>query len=455
MQLSKSVVRASKNAWSYSGVESKVRDATSNDPAGPSVLQMSDIAQWSFNQQDCIEIVTMLDKRLNDKGKNWRHVWKSLALLDYLAHYGSFAVVRYFRNNIHLIKTLKEFQHVDEHGTDVGRNVREQAINLSALLLNDERLRRERGNGGRSSRDSRSLSRHLAEPQALSPSASSSSRPRSVSQPLPTSSDRARSSRQAVREREAKELGMAMQASKEDEAKRLGLLRAQAGETLFGDFSKPQEDTPLVDLAGETEPAPQDPMQQLYEAQLRQNALLQAQQHEQQQAALFAYQVQQQQQVEANYATFQQQQAFNALAQQAAYEQYQAQQQAQYVAEMQAMRYQQDQQASIFFPRFPPPSITPGQNNPFASFASPDSPQPSLSSSFTSSRTASSFSSLSPPPVSSALSPPTPEGRPRAATTSLLHDEKHAQLAALIGAGGGVDTFGNVGDMRMFSGRHY
>lgn len=39
----------------------------------------------------------MLDKRLNDKGKNWRHVWKSLTLLDYLAHSGNFAVVRYFR----------------------------------------------------------------------------------------------------------------------------------------------------------------------------------------------------------------------------------------------------------------------------------------------------------------------------------------------------------------------
>lgn len=168
------------------------------------------------------------------------------------------------------------------------------------LLLDVDRLRRERGNGGKSILDTCSLSRHLADPHALP---SSSSRPRSVSQPLPTSSDNARKLRQAAREKEAKELGLAMQASKEDEAKRLGLLREQAGETLFGEFERlqersnrcawtrfpppPPEETqhppffpcsaPLVELAPDTGPPPPDPMQQLYEARLRQNAMLQAQ----------------------------------------------------------------------------------------------------------------------------------------------------------------------------------
>ena len=35
----------------------------------------------------------MLDKRLNDKGKNWRHVLKSLKVLDYCLHEGSELVV--------------------------------------------------------------------------------------------------------------------------------------------------------------------------------------------------------------------------------------------------------------------------------------------------------------------------------------------------------------------------
>jgi len=35
---------------------------------------MNEIAQFTYNQQDFVEVMEMLDKRLNDKGKNWRHV---------------------------------------------------------------------------------------------------------------------------------------------------------------------------------------------------------------------------------------------------------------------------------------------------------------------------------------------------------------------------------------------
>jgi epsin len=59
---------------------------------------MNEIATLTFNQQDFIEIMEMLDKRLNDKGKNWRHVFKALTLLDYLLHGGSENVVLYFRS---------------------------------------------------------------------------------------------------------------------------------------------------------------------------------------------------------------------------------------------------------------------------------------------------------------------------------------------------------------------
>jgi len=64
----------------------------------------------------------MLDKRLNDKGKNWRHVLKSLKVLDYCLHEGSELVVTWARKNIYIIKTLREFQYVDEDSRDVGTN---------------------------------------------------------------------------------------------------------------------------------------------------------------------------------------------------------------------------------------------------------------------------------------------------------------------------------------------
>jgi hypothetical protein len=64
----------------------------------------------------------MLDKRLNDKGKNWRHVLKSLKVLDYCLHEGSELVVTWARKNIYIIKTLREFIYIDEDGRDVGQN---------------------------------------------------------------------------------------------------------------------------------------------------------------------------------------------------------------------------------------------------------------------------------------------------------------------------------------------
>lgn len=68
------------------------------------------------------EIMDMLDKRLNDKGKNWRHVLKALKVLDYCLHEGSELVVTWAKQNVYIIKTLREFMYTDEEGRDVGQN---------------------------------------------------------------------------------------------------------------------------------------------------------------------------------------------------------------------------------------------------------------------------------------------------------------------------------------------
>ena len=74
------------------------------------------------SSNDFYEIMDMLDKRLNDKGKNWRHVLKSLKVLDYCLHEGSELVVTWARKNIYIIKTLREFTYIDDEGRDVGQN---------------------------------------------------------------------------------------------------------------------------------------------------------------------------------------------------------------------------------------------------------------------------------------------------------------------------------------------
>ncbi|KIY00354.1 uncharacterized protein Z520_04039 [Fonsecaea multimorphosa CBS 102226] len=140
------VVRSVKNVTKgYSSVQVKVRNATSNDPWGPTGTDMAEIAALTFNNpSDFYEIMDMLDKRLNDKGKNWRHVLKSLKVLDYCLHEGSELVVTWARKNIYIIKTLREFQYVDEDGRDVGQNVRTSAKELTSLILDEDRLRSER-----------------------------------------------------------------------------------------------------------------------------------------------------------------------------------------------------------------------------------------------------------------------------------------------------------------------
>ena len=73
----------------------KVREATSNDPWGPSSTQMSEIADLTYNMVAFSEIMQMIWKRLNDHGKNWRHVYKALVLLEYLIKTGSEKVENY------------------------------------------------------------------------------------------------------------------------------------------------------------------------------------------------------------------------------------------------------------------------------------------------------------------------------------------------------------------------
>lgn len=80
---------------------------------------------------DFYEIMDMIDKRLNDKGKNWRHVLKALKVLDYCLHEGSELVVTWGKQNLFIIKTLREFQYIDEDGRDVGQNGRRPACGNS------------------------------------------------------------------------------------------------------------------------------------------------------------------------------------------------------------------------------------------------------------------------------------------------------------------------------------
>ncbi|XP_072259443.1 epsin-3 [Pyxicephalus adspersus] len=128
----------------YSDAEVKVREATSNDPWGPSASLMSEIAQMTYSAEMYPEVMMMLWRRLNDSGKYWRHVHKGLTLMDYLIKNGSLKVVQECTENIMAVQTLKDFQYFDRDGRDQGINVREKAKVIVALLKDEEKIKQDR-----------------------------------------------------------------------------------------------------------------------------------------------------------------------------------------------------------------------------------------------------------------------------------------------------------------------
>ncbi|XP_072299321.1 epsin-3 isoform X2 [Eucyclogobius newberryi] len=142
---SSSLRRQMKNVVNnYTEAEIKVREATSNDPWGPPTSLMAEISNLTFNVVAIAEVMGMLWKRLNDHGKNWRHVYKALTLMDYLVKTGSEQVAKECKEKIYSVQTLRDFQYLDRDGRDQGINVREKAKRLVSLLKDEEKLKKER-----------------------------------------------------------------------------------------------------------------------------------------------------------------------------------------------------------------------------------------------------------------------------------------------------------------------
>nr|XP_019961291.1 PREDICTED: epsin-1-like isoform X1 [Paralichthys olivaceus] len=127
----------------YSEAEVKVREATSNDPWGPSSSQMADLSDLTYNVVACNEIMTMLWKRLKDD-RNWRHIQKSLTLLEYLLKTGDDRVLLKMKDNIYIVKALTEYRFVEKDGKDQGVNVRDKAKVVLVLMEDEDKLKEER-----------------------------------------------------------------------------------------------------------------------------------------------------------------------------------------------------------------------------------------------------------------------------------------------------------------------
>ncbi|KAN0059961.1 hypothetical protein ACQY0O_007934 [Thecaphora frezii] len=447
--ISKSAVRVGKNyIKGYSEVQVKVRDATSNDPWGPSGTQMNELAQLSYNQNDFVEMMEILDKRLNDKGKNWRHVFKSLTLLDYLLHAGSENVVIYFRDNIYVVKTLKEFQYIDEYGKDQGANVRQKAKDITNLLQDETRLREERRSratmrnrmSGHEDDDEDARRRRRAEEERRR-NRQANNEDGDLRRAIEESKRMAREEQERIRAeaKDEEELQKALALSKKEEEDRIKALEQQNQNALFDDSinldgpnayanQNQQVDffgNPLVDTSGGQNPYALQPQYTSF------NPYMQAQ--------------------ATGYNPFLQ----NQLQQQELMQQqYLQQQQAEYQRQLELQQAAQQYQQMMTQQPLVPQQTSFGSNNPWLQSSQQQQPvqlQPPPQQHNV--PVGDLFSSDPVPAPQQAAATAQPAASPVPATNPMRvkagGNEKYSELNRLLASGDGLDTFGNQGDLRM------
>ncbi|KAI0674006.1 hypothetical protein C8Q78DRAFT_969052 [Trametes maxima] len=459
----------------YTHTQMKIRNATCNDPWPPSGKEMYELAQMTFDESDFVEIMEVIDKRINDKGKNWRHVFKSLVVLDYLLHSGSENVIRYCEDNLYEIKTLREFQYIDEDGKDEGANVRQKAKDITNLLMDKKQLYQERRirsqmwdrlkGQGKGAEDDTDARRKRA--------TNGASREEDDEELRRAIEESKRTAEQERATAEDKDLERAIRLSQEEEEQRkLSLIEQQNAAALFDDTNQqppPVQTQPLIDASL--------PLQYAVTGVQPQFTALQPQ------YTSFNPYLQQVQQ-EAMQAEY--------LRQQAAW----AQQQQQLIAQHTATPYipqgplipiqtgfvldfQSQTPALASPPPLVPPHTALGSNNPFLAPPSPPTSPASgpllpqrassadpisnpVSFNLTGTYDARARPQLASPPESdrdvrasgAASAPPRPLLQPFSTGSEpprkLGGEREHARLASLFASytGDGVDTFGNTGQLR-------
>ncbi|VDK39501.1 unnamed protein product [Taenia asiatica] len=128
----------------YSRAELLVREATSNDSSMPSLELLLQIADMTMTPTLYADTVGMIWKRLNDKCKNWRHIYKALVVIEACLQYGSSRFARECRAQLPQILTLCDFVYTYDQNSNAGFIIREKAQRVVVLLKDESLLKQER-----------------------------------------------------------------------------------------------------------------------------------------------------------------------------------------------------------------------------------------------------------------------------------------------------------------------
>lgn len=347
-------------------------------------------------------MMEILDKRLNDKGKNWRHVFKALTLLEYLLQSGSESVWLYFHDNIYIVKTLKEFQYLDDAHVDQGINVRQKAKEITALLMDETRARARRrarfDEGSHAQRDPDDFSDEAGRRRRAADSDRRAAEDRELEKALAESKRMAEEDerRRRAKAQDDEDLERALAISREDEHKR------KENDTLINlDAEDPgpaiQPQYTSFNPYMQYQPTGFNPF---FQAQMQQQELLQQQ--------------------------YMQQEYQRQMALQSAAAQYQY-----------LMTQQQQQQLA-------PQPTSFGSNNPWLAADSAPEPEPPRAPQPEPEPATDTLISLDGPAEPAPTQAPQHKGPPRVKVSNA-----HPELDRLLASGDGIDTFGNQGDLRM------
>lgn len=163
---------------------------------------------------------------------------QALTVLEYLLLWGSDNVIRYCEDNLYEIKTLREFQYVDDNAVDCGMNVRQKAKDISNLMLNPSTLqsKRRRGNGHEHRHRSHDMD-DFHHSHSHSPHGRTRSAPEPDAETKRAMAESKRLAEQKRRSSEDEDLRRALKLSEEEEERRRQAV-ARSNSALFNDMDK-------------------------------------------------------------------------------------------------------------------------------------------------------------------------------------------------------------------------
>lgn len=124
--------------------EKKVFEALNNKNWGASSTTLLDISRDTFSYEKFGKIFKLIWEAADSAPRNWRKIFKSLMLAEYLVKNGCERCVDEVRDRSFRIRQLQDFRYMEDERIDRGQGVREKAKQLLDLLSDNSNIREAR-----------------------------------------------------------------------------------------------------------------------------------------------------------------------------------------------------------------------------------------------------------------------------------------------------------------------